>query len=80
MIKLDISSIIFYYILTSVILIIIVWLVYSFRSHKRFSAKEIDYIWKCSVCSSTYVASKYEDISVCPLCGSYNKKGVEDDH
>jgi rubredoxin len=77
MLKLDISSIIFYYILFSVIFILIIWIVYGYRGLKRFSAKDISYIWKCSVCSQTYVASKHEDMSVCPLCGSFNKKGVE---
>jgi len=39
--------------------------------------RDIDNIWKCSVCSNDYVDSKHEDISVCPLCGSYNKKEEE---
>lgn len=74
MIRLDVSNIIFYYILFSVIFILIIWIVRGYKGLKGFSTKDISYIWKCSVCSNTYVASKHEDMSVCPLCSSYNKK------
>jgi rubredoxin len=77
MIKLDISNIVFYYALFSVVSILIIWIIYGYRGLKRFSVKDINYIWKCSVCLHTYVASKHEDMSLCPLCGSFNKKGVE---
>jgi len=32
------------------------------------------FIWFCSVCTYTYVNTKEELISICPRCGSYNKK------
>lgn len=32
------------------------------------------YIWHCAVCTYSYVNTKDEQISVCPRCGSYNKK------
>ncbi len=32
------------------------------------------YIWHCSVCTYSYVNTKDEQISMCPRCGSYNKK------
>ena len=35
---------------------------------------EVDYAWRCSVCSHSYIDSKHDEMSVCPLCGSYNKK------
>jgi rRNA maturation endonuclease Nob1 len=73
MIRLSISDLIFFYILFSVVIILIVWIVYSHRKMRSVAHKEIDYIRKCSVCLNTYVDSKYEDISLCPLCGSYNK-------
>ena len=41
---------------------------------KRYLPKDIDYIWKCSVCAHIYVDSKHEGMSTCPLCGSYNKR------
>ncbi len=76
MIKLDISTLVFFYILLSAIIILVIWLIGGYKGTKRFSAKDVDYIWKCSVCSHVYVASKHEDMSVCPLCGSYNKREV----
>ncbi len=74
MIKLDITTLIFFYTICSVIAILVVWIVFGYRKTKRFQAKETDYIWKCVVCTNTYIDSKHEDMSVCPLCGSYNKR------
>ena len=74
MIRLSISALIFFYTVFSVIIILIIWIVYGYRGMRRVPPKDIDYIWKCSVCYNTYIDSKHEDISVCPLCGSYNKR------
>jgi len=74
MIKLDISTLIFFYALFSVIAILFIWVAFGYKGMKSFRAKDVDYIWKCSVCSHIYVDSKHEDMSVCPLCGSYNKR------
>ena len=76
MIILDITTLIFLYTLFSVILLLLIWIIYGYMGVKRFSPKDVRYIWKCSVCSHIYVDSKHEDMSVCPLCGSYNKKEV----
>lgn len=74
MIKLDLATLIFFYILFSVIGILVIWVFFGYKGIKRPPAKEMDYIWKCSVCLNDYIDSKHEDISICPLCGSYNKK------
>lgn len=74
MIKLTITGLVFCYVFVSVIIILVVWIISGYRSTKRLMPKDIDCIWKCSVCLNTYVDSKHEDISVCPLCGSYNKR------
>lgn len=78
MIRLTITSLIALYIIFSVIITIIIWVIFGYRELKKFTPKDIDFIWKCSVCYNTYLDSKHEDISICPLCGSYNKreKGV----
>ena len=78
MIKLDISSLIFFYILLTVIVVLGIWAMSAYRRIKSFPAKETDAIWKCTVCFNIYVDSKNDDISVCPLCGSYNKRSKED--
>ncbi|MFA5146312.1 MAG: hypothetical protein WC515_02900 [Candidatus Omnitrophota bacterium] len=78
MIKLDISALIFFYMLSSAVIILIVWAVSGERKRGRSAGKEAGYIWKCSVCFHNYIDSKHEDISLCPVCGSYNKKeGVD---
>jgi rRNA maturation endonuclease Nob1 len=74
MIKLELATLIFLYILFSVIGILVIWIFFGYKGIKRPPAKETDYVWKCSVCLNDYIDSKNEDISVCPLCGSYNKK------
>ena len=74
MVKLTINSLIFIYTLCSVIVLLIIWIISSYKGRKGIVTKEADYIWRCSVCFNNYVDSKHEDISVCPLCGSYNKK------
>ncbi|MFA6141726.1 MAG: hypothetical protein WC738_00330 [Candidatus Omnitrophota bacterium] len=74
MIKLDISDLIFFYTLFSAVVILVFWIAGGYRRKRDVSSREVDYIWKCSVCSNVYVDSKYEDMSKCPLCGSYNKR------
>jgi len=74
MIKLDISILVFFYTFLSVVVILAVWIFFGNRQAKRYLPKDSDFIWKCSVCSHIYIDSRHEDISACPLCGSYNKK------
>jgi rRNA maturation endonuclease Nob1 len=74
MIRLDITTFIFLYIAISLIGIFIIWLLVGYSSIKRPSSKENKFVWKCSVCFNDYIDSLHEDISVCPLCGSYNKR------
>ena len=74
MIELSISNLIFFYTICSVIIILIIWVVFGYRRMRTVTPKDIDYIWKCSVCFHAYIDSKHEDISVCPQCGSYNKR------
>jgi uncharacterized membrane protein YiaA len=32
------------------------------------------FIWFCAVCTYSYINTKDEAISLCPRCGSYNRK------
>lgn len=74
MIKIDISLLIFCYILFSAIVILLVWVTAGYRGKKDLSLKDVECIWKCKVCSNVYIDSRHEDMSKCPLCGSYNKR------
>lgn len=74
MIRFTINQLIFVYTLCSVIIILAIWIVSSYKEKRPAAGKDSGNIWKCSVCSNDYIDSKHEDISLCPLCGSYNKK------
>lgn len=75
MIKLGIIDLIFFYILISVVIILIIWVASGYkRTARREPRGNSEHVWKCSVCFHDYIDSKHEDISICPLCGSYNKK------
>ena len=76
MIRIDIASLVFFYILFSVIAIFAVWAVLGYKRMRSGSGlgNDTELIWKCSVCFHNYVDSLHDDISVCPLCGSYNKR------
>jgi hypothetical protein len=77
MIRIDITTLVFVYILFSVIAIFIVWAVLGYRKFREVTpdSKRIEGAWKCSICFYTYIDSLHDDISVCPMCGSYNKRG-----
>ena len=77
MIRIDITSLIFLYILFSVVAIFIVWTIMGYRKFRSVTPqdqKHIESAWKCSICFHAYIDSLHDDISVCPLCGSYNKR------
>jgi rRNA maturation endonuclease Nob1 len=77
MIRLSISNIIFLYIICSVIITLAVWVAANYRRDRKAVVKGLEHIWKCSVCFNDYIDSKHDAISVCPVCGSYNKKDEE---
>lgn len=74
MIRLTVTGLIFFYIIFSVVSILIIWIISGYKGTKRLPPKDVEYIWKCSVCFNTYIDSRHEDISICPLCKSYNKR------
>jgi len=75
MIKLGIQNVIFLYVFFFLIGLMALW-VFAGRnpSLKDTKDEEKAHIWKCSICSNDYIDSADEDISVCPVCGSYNKR------
>jgi Zn finger protein HypA/HybF involved in hydrogenase expression len=77
MIKIDISLLIFFYIFFSAVVILLVWVTTGYKEKRDSSLKDVEYIWKCKVCSNVYIDSRHEDMSECPLCGSYNKRDEE---
>ncbi len=77
MIKLDIQSVIFCYVCAGLVAFMLLWIFSRPRGPRlKLGRGEDAYIWKCGICLHDYIDSSGEEISVCPVCGSYNKKGV----
>lgn len=52
-----------------------VYWVYFERPGKSDDNTMMDrYVWQCPICTYYYIDSRHSVISVCPRCGSYNKK------
>lgn len=78
MIKLDISTAVLLYVMSSLAVMFFLWIFYErSASFPKFIREEAD-IWECSICSYAYVDSTHHEISQCPQCRSYNKKSIED--
>jgi tellurite resistance protein TehA-like permease len=73
MINIDFSSAVAIYLILIFIVVLVVWV---FRGRQRDKELSLDprFMWFCSVCTYTYVSTKAGSISLCPRCGSYNKK------
>ncbi|MFQ5952431.1 MAG: hypothetical protein ACE5JK_03395 [Candidatus Omnitrophota bacterium] len=74
MIKVDISTALFLYLLFTAILILVVWSFFSFGTKLKTFSSDEKYVWHCSICVYTYIDSKNENISRCPRCKSYNQR------
>jgi hypothetical protein len=77
MIRTDITTLVFFYILFSVIGIFIIWVILGYKRIRGAAGGDVktaEHAWKCSICLHAYIDSLHEDISICPLCGSYNKR------
>jgi rubrerythrin len=75
MIEVNLSTMLLIYLSVILSSFIAFW-VYSEYKQKDKSVKieSERYFWSCSICGYTYVDSKHKEISICPRCGSYNKK------
>ncbi len=73
MINLDFYSSLALFIIIFLALILGLWIFAAKARDKKTSLDE-RFIWHCAVCTYAYVNTKEPTISVCPRCGSYNKK------
>jgi uncharacterized paraquat-inducible protein A len=74
MIKIELSWAICLYLIFTVIAIFVLW---AFFERNRKNTKinpEEKFVWQCSICTYFYVDSQNEEFSICPRCGSYNKR------
>ena len=79
MIKMDISMALFFYLFGSAIVVLLLWSFFDFGIKLKTFSSDEKYIWHCSICSTTYIDSRHEEISKCPKCGSYNQRIERDD-
>ncbi len=78
MFSVDISTAIFFYVMSSLSAIFIFWVFFEKKSAlPKFVREEAD-VWECKICTYTYVDSTHQEISQCPQCKSYNKKDPEE--
>ncbi len=78
MLKLDVSSAVFLYLMSTLLVIFVMWIFFERKVVlPKFVREEAD-VWECAICSYTYVDSTHHEISQCPQCKSYNKKTAED--
>jgi len=78
MFRMDISTAVFLYLMSSLLVIFLLWIFFERKSIlPKFVREEAD-VWECAICTYTYVDSTHSEISQCPQCKSYNKKSIED--
>lgn len=73
MIHLDFSVAVSLYIFIMLAAFFLFWL-FSRKEQDKDLSLNPKCIWFCSVCTYTFVNTRDDLISVCPRCGSYNKK------
>jgi hypothetical protein len=73
MINLDFSSAIAWFVTTVIGTVFCLWL-FGRRQKEKDLLLDDKFLWFCSVCTYTYISTTEGVISVCPRCGSYNKK------
>lgn len=78
MLKLDVSTAVFLYVMSSLLVIFLLWIFFERKAILPKYVREKADVWECSICTYTYVDSTHHEISQCPQCKSYNKKSPED--
>jgi predicted Zn-ribbon and HTH transcriptional regulator len=73
MIYIDFSWAVALYIIFILFTLISLW-VFAKKEKAKGLTLDPRYIWFCSVCTYNYINTKEDEISVCPRCGSYNKR------
>ena len=77
MIRLELSQLVAYYILFFIVIFLGGWVFACCRKEKDAAYTKEFRFWQCFVCAFVYSSMFDESMTVCPQCGSYNKKEVE---
>jgi hypothetical protein len=73
MISIDFATGVAIYLFILISVVLLAWLLAKKGKDKNLSP-DPKFIWFCSICTYTYINTREERISICPRCGSYNKK------
>lgn len=79
MIRMEISTALFFYLLGTAVLMLLAWSFFDFGTKLKTYSSDEKFIWHCSICTFTYIDSRHDNISKCPRCGSYNEKKRDED-
>jgi hypothetical protein len=74
MIKIEFSLAVALYITLTACLLLALLIFENRKDPKQFSSEK-NFLWQCSICTYVYIDSRHINLSQCPRCGSYNKKG-----
>lgn len=74
MIPVEFSLAVALYLSLTVVSIFFVWLIFEFRKKLKVTHYGQDVLWQCTVCTYVYLGNQYQELSVCPRCGSYNQR------
>lgn len=74
MIELDLLTAISLYLCLTVVGILLVWISTDRKRVWKDFEPEENSVWHCNVCTYFYIDSSGTNISICPQCGSYNKR------
>ena len=78
MFKMDVTTAVFLYVMSSLAVTFLLWIVFEKRAALPKYVREEANVWECQICAYTYVDSQNHDISQCPQCKSWNKKTPEE--
>ena len=78
MFRLDVSTAVFFYVMSSLVVIFLLWIFFEKKSILPKYVREEADVWECGICAHIYVDSTHQEISQCPQCKSYNKRSSEE--
>ena len=78
MFKIDVSTAVFLYVMSSLVVMFLLWIAFEKRAALPKYVREEANVWECRICTYTYVDSQHHEISQCPQCKSWNKKDPEE--
>lgn len=73
MIKVPVSIAVLIFLVATVAVMFVLWLLLDRRSANGGVFEETkDHVWKCPICAHVYLETKPGELSRCPECGSIN--------